>query len=88
MEPPTDGRTTNGDPLLIFNRSIMDLLDVPLRVPVILVQQSDESGNAKVKNVLPNWVMTTPFMRGGRGAMHVKVGLREQYVQSTDIHEP
>jgi tyrosyl-DNA phosphodiesterase-1 len=46
----------------------------PPRVPVILVQQPDESGNAKVKNILPNWVMTAPFMRGGRGAMHVKVG--------------
>jgi hypothetical protein len=45
----------------------------PPRVPVILIQQPDENGNAKVKNILPNWVMTAPFLRGGRGAMHVKV---------------
>jgi tyrosyl-DNA phosphodiesterase 1 len=45
----------------------------PPRVPVILIQPPDESGRAKVKNILPNWVMTMPFLRGGRGAMHVKV---------------
>jgi tyrosyl-DNA phosphodiesterase-1 len=45
----------------------------PPKIPVILIQQPDESGNAKVKNILPNWVLTTPFLRGGRGAMHIKV---------------
>ena len=26
-----------------------------------------------MKEVLPNWVKTTPFLRGGRGCMHMKV---------------
>ncbi|KAG8826153.1 hypothetical protein FRC17_008354 [Serendipita sp. 399] len=43
--------------------------------PVILVNQPRESGNAEIKNILPNWVMTMPFLRNGRGAMHVKLML-------------
>ncbi|TDL27098.1 phospholipase D/nuclease [Rickenella mellea] len=42
------------------------------RTPVILVSQPDEDGNATIKNILPNWVRTTPFLRGGRGCMHIK----------------
>ncbi|KAF8064419.1 tyrosyl-DNA phosphodiesterase-domain-containing protein [Lyophyllum atratum] len=41
-------------------------------VPVIMVAQPDESGRASLKNVLPNWIRTTPFLRGGRGCMHMK----------------
>lgn len=42
-------------------------------VPVIMVAQPDETGRASLKNVLPNWVRTTPALRGGRGCMHMKV---------------
>jgi tyrosyl-DNA phosphodiesterase 1 len=58
----------------------------PPHVPVILIQQPDESGNAKVKNILPNWVMTMPFLRGGRGVMHVKVsGSLTLLLSKTDL---
>ncbi|OAX34687.1 phospholipase D/nuclease [Rhizopogon vinicolor AM-OR11-026] len=40
--------------------------------PVIIVAQPDQSGQATIKNVLPNWVMTVPFLRGGRGCQHMK----------------
>ncbi|CCA72701.1 hypothetical protein PIIN_06638 [Serendipita indica DSM 11827] len=43
--------------------------------PVILVNQPTETGNSDVKGILPNWIMTMPFLRGGRGAMHVKLML-------------
>ncbi|EIW76911.1 phospholipase D nuclease [Coniophora puteana RWD-64-598 SS2] len=40
--------------------------------PVIFVAQPDSSGNAALKNVLPNWLMTTPFLRNGYGCQHMK----------------
>ncbi|KAH9969957.1 tyrosyl-DNA phosphodiesterase-domain-containing protein [Russula compacta] len=42
--------------------------------PVILVTQPapSENGNATIKEVLPNWIRVTPFLRGGRGVMHMK----------------
>ncbi|PVG00678.1 phospholipase D/nuclease [Serendipita vermifera] len=43
--------------------------------PVILVNQPTESGDAQVKSILPNWIMAMPFLRAGRGAMHVKLML-------------
>jgi tyrosyl-DNA phosphodiesterase-1 len=41
--------------------------------PVIVVAQPDASGNESVKEVLPNWIKTTPFLRNGFGCMHMKV---------------
>ncbi|KIK79913.1 hypothetical protein PAXRUDRAFT_36333 [Paxillus rubicundulus Ve08.2h10] len=41
--------------------------------PVILVSQPDQSGRATIKNVLPNWIMTVPFLRNGRGCQHMKI---------------
>ncbi|KAF9235416.1 hypothetical protein BU15DRAFT_89583 [Melanogaster broomeanus] len=41
--------------------------------PVILVAQPDPSGQATIKNILPNWVMTVPFLRNGRGCQHMKI---------------
>ncbi|KAF5376628.1 hypothetical protein D9615_007854 [Tricholomella constricta] len=41
-------------------------------VPVIMVAQPDASGRPSLKNVLPNWIKTTPLLRGGRGCMHMK----------------
>lgn len=43
------------------------------RTPVILVSQPDPSGRSAIKNVLPNWIMTVPFLRYGRGCQHMKV---------------
>ncbi|KAG8215114.1 tyrosyl-DNA phosphodiesterase-domain-containing protein [Butyriboletus roseoflavus] len=43
------------------------------RTPVILVTQPDPSGRAAIKNVLPNWIMTVPFLRYGRGCQHMKI---------------
>ncbi|GAW05961.1 phospholipase D nuclease [Lentinula edodes] len=40
--------------------------------PVIVVAQPDSNGKASVKNALPNWIKTTPFLRGGYGCMHMK----------------
>ncbi|KIJ62339.1 hypothetical protein HYDPIDRAFT_30594 [Hydnomerulius pinastri MD-312] len=40
--------------------------------PVILVAQPDQSGQANIKNILPNWVMTVPFLRNGLGCQHMK----------------
>ncbi|KAF8511258.1 tyrosyl-DNA phosphodiesterase-domain-containing protein [Hysterangium stoloniferum] len=48
---------------------------LPSAVPVVLVGQPDDSGNSSVHNVLPNWVKVTPFLRGGRGCMHIKLML-------------
>lgn len=42
-------------------------------VPVIMVSQPDASGKTSVKNVLPNWIKTAPFLRNGYGCMHMKV---------------
>ncbi|KJA22168.1 hypothetical protein HYPSUDRAFT_41333 [Hypholoma sublateritium FD-334 SS-4] len=41
-------------------------------VPVIMVAQPDASGQAEIKNVLPNWIRTTPHLPGGRGCQHMK----------------
>jgi len=41
-------------------------------VPVIMIAQPDATGQASLKNVLPNWVKTTPVLRGGRGCQHMK----------------
>jgi tyrosyl-DNA phosphodiesterase-1 len=45
------------------------------RTPVVLVTQPapSENGNPTIKEVLPNWIRVTPFLRGGRGVMHMKV---------------
>ncbi|KAG2124265.1 aconitase C-terminal domain-containing protein [Suillus cothurnatus] len=40
--------------------------------PVIIVAQPDQSGQPIIKNVLPNWVMTVPFLPNGRGCQHMK----------------
>ncbi|KAI6134297.1 tyrosyl-DNA phosphodiesterase-domain-containing protein [Pisolithus croceorrhizus] len=42
------------------------------RTPVILVAQPDLTGQAGIKNILPNWVMTVPFLRNGHGCQHMK----------------
>ncbi|KAF9480645.1 phospholipase D/nuclease [Pholiota conissans] len=42
-------------------------------VPVIMVAQPDASGEATIKNVLPNWIRSTPFLRAGRGCQHMKL---------------
>jgi tyrosyl-DNA phosphodiesterase-1 len=42
-------------------------------VPVIMLAQPDASGEASIKNVLPNWIRTTPFLRAGNGCQHMKV---------------
>jgi hypothetical protein len=41
----------------------------------VLVTQPapSENGSATIKQVLPNWIRVTPFLRGGRGVMHMKV---------------
>ncbi|GJE97021.1 tyrosyl-DNA phosphodiesterase [Phanerochaete sordida] len=39
--------------------------------PVVVVTQ-DPAGNETIKEVLPNWIKTTPFLRGGRGCQHMK----------------
>ncbi|KAF9529923.1 tyrosyl-DNA phosphodiesterase-domain-containing protein [Crepidotus variabilis] len=41
-------------------------------IPVIMVAQPDASGEASIKNVLPHWVRTTPFLRAGFGCQHMK----------------
>lgn len=41
-------------------------------VPVIMVAQPDETGQATLKYVLPNWIKATPVLRGGRGCQHMK----------------
>lgn len=38
-----------------------------------MVSQPDASGKTSVKNVLPNWIKTAPFLRNGYGCMHMKV---------------
>ncbi|KAI6021073.1 hypothetical protein EDC04DRAFT_2939418 [Pisolithus marmoratus] len=42
-------------------------------MPVIMVAQPDSSGQAHIKNILPNWVMTVPFLCNGHGCQHMKV---------------
>ena len=44
-------------------------------VPVILVAHPDASGKESLHNVLPNWIKTTPFLRGGLGCMHMKASM-------------
>lgn len=45
----------------------------PPEVPVILVTQPGQDGQADVHHTLPGWVRTSPELPGGRGCMHVKV---------------
>ncbi|KAF8182897.1 tyrosyl-DNA phosphodiesterase-domain-containing protein [Pholiota molesta] len=42
-------------------------------VPVIMVAQPDASGEATIKNVLPHWIRTTPYLRAGFGCQHMKL---------------
>ncbi|KAH9941389.1 phospholipase D/nuclease [Amylocystis lapponica] len=42
------------------------------RTPVIVVAH-DTQGHETIKEVLPNWVKTTPFLRNGMGCMHMKL---------------
>ncbi|KIK34966.1 hypothetical protein CY34DRAFT_608021 [Suillus luteus UH-Slu-Lm8-n1] len=42
--------------------------------PVIIVTQPNQSGQPAIRNIFPNWVMTVPFLRNGRGCQHMKVG--------------
>ncbi|GJJ05818.1 hypothetical protein Clacol_000005 [Clathrus columnatus] len=46
---------------------------MPQDIPVILVGQPDATGTTSVHNILPHWVRVTPFLRGGRGCMHIKL---------------
>lgn len=48
-------------------------------VPVIMVAQPDASGKESIRNVLPNWIKTTPFLRNGFGCQHMKVGFCGRY---------
>ncbi|KAI0686935.1 tyrosyl-DNA phosphodiesterase-domain-containing protein [Cytidiella melzeri] len=41
------------------------------KTPVIVVTQ-DAHGEETIKEVLPEWIKTTPFLRGGFGCMHMK----------------
>ncbi|KAH9911780.1 phospholipase D/nuclease [Epithele typhae] len=45
--------------------------------PVIAVDHS-QTGEASIKSILPNWIRTTPFLRGGRGCMHMKLFFRDR----------
>jgi tyrosyl-DNA phosphodiesterase-1 len=55
-------------------------------VPVILVAQPDQSGEARIKQVLPNWIRTAPFLRNGRGCMHMKVSQRRLTCKYSFVH--
>ncbi|KAL0058705.1 hypothetical protein AAF712_014616 [Marasmius tenuissimus] len=41
-------------------------------IPVILVGQPEQDGKAGMHNVLPDWIKTVPFLKGGYGCMHMK----------------
>ncbi|EKM52233.1 uncharacterized protein PHACADRAFT_148739 [Phanerochaete carnosa HHB-10118-sp] len=41
--------------------------------PVVIVTQDPAAGNETLKEVLPDWIKTTPFLRNGRGCQHMKV---------------
>ncbi|KAF8637115.1 hypothetical protein AX17_003019 [Amanita inopinata Kibby_2008] len=41
-------------------------------VPVIMVAQPDETGQATLKYVFPNWIRATASLPAGRGCMHMK----------------
>jgi tyrosyl-DNA phosphodiesterase-1 len=41
--------------------------------PVISVVQPDESGTSRVIKLREKFLLTTPFLRGGRGCQHIKV---------------
>lgn len=45
---------------------------LPQNTPIILIAQPAADGNTSVHHILPNWVKTTPFLRAGRGCMHMK----------------
>lgn len=43
--------------------------------PVVMVAQPTEAekGGKTIKEILPNWIRVTPFLRSGYGVMHMKV---------------
>ncbi|EJD04669.1 phospholipase D/nuclease [Fomitiporia mediterranea MF3/22] len=41
--------------------------------PIVLVNQPGEDGNSGLKELAPNILMTKPFIRNGRGCMHIKI---------------
>ncbi|KAJ4492595.1 tyrosyl-DNA phosphodiesterase-domain-containing protein [Lentinula edodes] len=86
VEPRKDGRSTFRLSEVLGDKSDISFailssfaLDIPWiyslfdpSSPVIMVAQPDSNGKASVKNALPNWIKTTPFLRGGYGCMHMK----------------
>ncbi|KAJ3732045.1 tyrosyl-DNA phosphodiesterase-domain-containing protein [Lentinula guzmanii] len=86
VEPRRDGRPTFRLSEVLGNKGEIAFailstfaLDLPWiyslfdpSVPVIMVSQPESSGKASVKNALPNWIKTTPFLKGGYGCMHMK----------------
>ncbi|KAI5984629.1 hypothetical protein EDD15DRAFT_2201183 [Pisolithus albus] len=58
--------------LILLYFSIVDLRVLRALSPAILVAQPDSPGQAGIKNVLPNWVMTVPFWRNGYGCQSIK----------------
>ncbi|KAJ4473667.1 tyrosyl-DNA phosphodiesterase-domain-containing protein [Lentinula aciculospora] len=87
VDPRMDGRATFRLTEVLGNKSEISFailssfaLDLPWiysffdpSVPVIMVAQPDANGQAGVKNALPNWIKTTPFLKGGFGCMHMKI---------------
>ena len=52
--------------------------------PVILVSTPGPSGESSIRNILPNWVRTAPFLRNGYGVQHMKASKRlSHYPRST-----
>ncbi|KAF8222342.1 phospholipase D/nuclease [Tricholoma matsutake] len=54
-------------------------------VPVIMIAQPDETGQASLKNVLPNWIKTAPTLRGGRGCQHMKASRLRVVVSTANL---
>ncbi|KAI5120005.1 hypothetical protein M0805_008466 [Coniferiporia weirii] len=44
------------------------------RTPIVIINQPGD-GNAGLTELAPNMLMTKPFLRGGRGCMHIKLML-------------
>ncbi|KAH8822703.1 tyrosyl-DNA phosphodiesterase-domain-containing protein [Flagelloscypha sp. PMI_526] len=42
------------------------------KTPVIFVNPPGETGKTSIRNILPNWIKTTPKLTGGYGCMHIK----------------
>ncbi|TCD60766.1 hypothetical protein EIP91_009535 [Steccherinum ochraceum] len=71
---PAKGRCRICDIICVCGGPVVDIQSIPNAYPGYLGRSGLERrlGHATVKEILPEWIRTTPSLPGGRGCMHMK----------------